>query len=277
MSRNIRRYYEHNDKKFRRWGIDPRDHNIHQPLWDNGIKTKRQAANYANDLVLEMIKGAISGGNDRIKVLDLGSGFGATICYILSNADIDALQCYGITISRIQADFARGKLGEGAKIVCGDFHYLSRYFEGMDIVYAIESVVQSRDMSVLLGEISKVLKTNGRFVVIDDFIADEKQSDFRDKRIIQDYKANWLADGLMDSEHFETLAGKNGLLQKKADNLTPYVKWNLRSRVTALLYLAGLRHSDNLYLKSLIGGGARQLAIRKGILDYRMAVFTKSQ
>jgi len=277
MSRNIRRYYEQNDKKFRRWGIDPRDHNIHQPLWDNGIKTKRQAVNYANDLVLEMIKGTISGGKNRTKVLDLGSGFGATISYILSNADKDALECYGITISKAQADFAREKLGERTKIVCGDFHYLSRYFEGLDIVYAIESVVQSRDISVLLGEIASVLKSNGRFMVIDDFIADENKSDFRDRRIIQDYKANWFADGLMDFNGFQSLAGKNGLILKSSDILNPYVKWYLKSAVTTLLYSAGLRHSENLYIKSLIGGGARQLAITKGLLNYRIARFTKSQ
>jgi len=275
MSRNIRRYYEQNDKKFRRWGIDTRDHNIHQPLWGSGTQTKRQAANYANDLVLRSIKEAIPAGKGRSKILDLGSGFGATIQYILSNADKDALECYGITISRTQADFAREKLGERARIVCGDFHHLSRYFEGMDIVYAIESVVQSRDISFLLDEISRVLKSDGRFVVIDDFIADENKSDFRDRRIIQDYKANWFADGLMDFNGFRGLARKNGLLLKSSDILNPYVKWYLKSAATTLLYATGLRHSDHLYLKSLIGGGARQLAIKKGLLKYRIAQFTK--
>ncbi len=277
VSHNIRRYYEHNDKKFRRLGIDTRDHNIHQPLWDGNTKTKRQAANYANHLVLRVIKDTLTEEKDRIKILDLGSGFGATIKYIISNTDADALELAGITISRAQAGFAREKLGESIRVVCEDYHDLSRYFRGMDIVYAIESVVQARDISVLLREVSKVLKPNGLFVVIDDFTDDERGSEFADRRIIHDYQANWFADGLMDCKHFQALAGKNGLLLKRADNLNPYVKWYMRSRVTALLYLSGLRHADNLYLKSLIGGGARQLAIKKGILNYRMAVFTKSQ
>jgi len=277
VSLNIHRYYEQNDKKFRRWGIDTRDHNIHQPLWGSGTQTKRQAANYANDLVLRSIKDAIPAGKGRSKILDLGSGFGATIQYILSNADKDALECYGITISRTQADFAREKLGERARIVCEDFHHLSRYFEGMDIVYAIESVVQSRDISFLLDEISRVLKSDGRFVVIDDFIADEKKPDLQEKRILQDYKANWFADGLMDFRGFREMAGKYGLIWGSSENLTPYVKWYLKSAVTKLLYSAGLRHSDHLYIKSLIGGGARQLAIRKGIIDYKIARFIKSQ
>ena len=277
VSHNIRRYYEHNDKKFRRLGIDTRDHNIHQPLWDGNTKTKRQAANYANHLVLRIIEDTLTEAKNRIKILDLGSGFGATINYIKSNVDADALELSGITISRVQAGFARKKLGEKIRVVCEDYHHLSRYFRGVDIVYAIESVVQARDISVLLHEVSRVLKPNGLLVVIDDFMDDERDSEFADRRIIRDYQANWFADGLMDAKHFQTLAGKNGLLLKRADNLSPYVKWYMKSRMTAFLYLAGLRHSDNLYLKSLIGGGARQLAIKKGILNYRMAVFTKSQ
>ena len=276
MSQDIRRYYEQNDKKFRRWGIDTRDQNIHQPLWGDGTKTKRQAANYANNLVLKIINDTISGRKGRIKVLDLGSGFGATIDYITSNADEDALEFSGITISRTQADFARRRLGERATIVCGDYHYLSRYFKGMDIIYGIESVVQSWDLSVLLGEISRVLKTNGRFVVIDDFITDEKTSRIKDSRIIQDYKVNWFADGLMDFNGFQEMAGKNGLILKRSDNLSPYVKWYMKSAVTTLLYSAGLRHSENLYIKSLIGGGTRQLAIKKGVINYKIALFTKS-
>jgi cyclopropane fatty-acyl-phospholipid synthase-like methyltransferase len=277
VSHNIRRYYDYNDKRFRRFGIDTRDHNIHQPLWDCNTKTKRQAANYANHLVLRLIKDTLTEEKDRIKILDLGSGFGATIKYIISNADADALEFSGITISRAQAGFAREKLGERIRIVCKDYHDLSRYFRGMDIVYAIESVVQAQDISVLLREVSRVLKPNGLFVVIDDFIDDGRDSEFADRRMIRDYQANWFADGLMDCKHFQALAGENRLLLKRADNLNPYVKWYMRSRVTALLYLAGLRHADNLYLKSLIGGGARQLAIKRGILNYRMAVFTKSQ
>lgn len=276
VSQNIRRYYEHNDKKFRRLGIDTRDQNIHQPLWDGNTKTKRQAANYSNDLVLKIIQDSISGEKDRIRVLDLGSGFGATIHYIRSRFDESALEFYGITISRTQADIAREKLGGSANIVCGDYHYLSRYFENMDTVYAIESVVQSRDTSVLLGEISRVLKTNGQFVVVDDFINDEKMIDIMDRRIIQDYKANWFAEGLMDFNDFQEIAGKNGLILTSFDNLSPHVKWYMKSALTTLLYMAGLRHSENLYTKSLIGGGARQLAIKKGLLNYRIALFTNS-
>jgi cyclopropane fatty-acyl-phospholipid synthase-like methyltransferase len=276
VSHNIRRYYEHNEKKFRRLGIDTRDHNIHQPLWDRNTKTKRQAANYANHLMLRIIKDTLTGGKNRINVLDLGSGYGATIKYILSNADAAALEFSGITISRAQAGFAREKLGERVRIVCKDYHDLSRYFRGMDIVYAIESVVQARNLSVLLREVSRALKPNGLFVVIDDFIDDQRDPEIADRRIIHDYQANWFADGLMDSKCFQALALKNGLRLKRADNLNPYVKWSMRSRVTALLYLAGLRHADNLYLKSLIGGGARQVAIKRGILNYRMALFTKS-
>lgn len=277
VSQKIRRYYEQNDNKFRRWGIDARDHNIHQPLWGAGTKTKRQAANYSNDLVLKIIKDNISGEKDRIKVLDLGSGFGATINHIRSSVDEDAVELSGITISSLQADFASEKLGQNVRVVCGDYHFLSRHFKEMDIIYAIESIVHSRDISGLLCEISSVLAANGLFVVIDDFIGCEKMSGTNHRKIIQDYKENWFVDGLMDFNAFQQIAGENGLILERSDNLNVFVKWYIRSAMTTLLYLGGLRHSENLYIKSLIGGGARQLAIKKGLLDYRIALFRKSQ
>lgn len=274
MNTDVEDYYEKNNSKFKSFGIDTDNKNIHQPLWSKETKSALQASNYSNELILDQIEN-FSDSKKDISILDLGCGFGATLSFLLTKTPRDKQLNYkGITISQFQAHYCKEKLTETVAITCGDFQSLSKFYSKIDIIYAVESVVHSPDVQSLMKEIKKVLNPGGLFIMIDDFIDSDidKKSDLS---LIKNYKDNWFTHGITTLKEFNSLAKQEGFEEMHSSSLRPLIKQSIKGVLGRFFYQIGYRNSGNMYCKSIIGGAARQNALLKRLLDYRIVVLMK--
>lgn len=110
------------------------------------------------------------GGN----VLDAGCGMGMMLIE-MSKIRPD-IKFYGITISERQFEICNelksSYQADNVTFVLGDFHQLTNYFENqsMDAVYFNESLLHTNNLSIVLNEVSKVLKSNGVLYAKDIYI-----------------------------------------------------------------------------------------------------------
>lgn len=106
----------------------------------------------------------------RENILDAGCGVGHTLFALAKEKEITGR---GISISKKEIEHANTCLknqGENCELTfeVRDFHDLT---EGCyDKVIAIESLKHARDVKKVISNFSKVLKTDGRLIIADDFI-----------------------------------------------------------------------------------------------------------
>jgi ubiquinone/menaquinone biosynthesis C-methylase UbiE len=117
-----------------------------------------------------------SGLKWKTKIVDAGCGVCGPARYFAKkfNSEIDA-----ITISEVQKEEAEKKirqdhLEKNIKVVCGDFHQLTSYFEpeNYDAVYFLESLGHSNEPGNAIKEACKILKKSG-YIYIKDFYKKE--------------------------------------------------------------------------------------------------------
>jgi 2-polyprenyl-3-methyl-5-hydroxy-6-metoxy-1,4-benzoquinol methylase len=273
VTKDVKKYYEKNSSKFKNFGIDPIGGNIHQPLWGESVNNKREATNYSNQLIHDYIKQYTSTRDTKFSVLDLGCGFGATLKFLSDTLNSNSLIDYtGITISSYQAQQAQKNLNYGASIICDDFQKISEHNKKYNIVYAIESIVHSPDIAELLKGIKKILKEDGVFIIIDDFISSTHNSDAN--YLIEDYKHNWFTNGITESSQFIRIANSVGFKLIRSVSLSSLIRQSFKGIMGRFIYSLGIRKSSNMYLKSIIGGAARQNALIQGLLDYKMIILS---
>jgi hypothetical protein len=104
-----------NTRRFLKFGQGGDTYSIHRAVWGPGVKTRRHAFQYVNQLLLEQ---AESAGADVI--LDLGCGAGGSIRYL---ADRISSRLYGVTISAVQAGIGKKVLQDaGINDRCSVYH-----------------------------------------------------------------------------------------------------------------------------------------------------------
>lgn len=148
-------HYDDLDPFYRKlWG----DH-VHHGLWDRGDENAEQAVCALVDLVAAVAR--IGRGSD---VCDIGCGYGGTARRL---AERFGARVVGLTISRVQAEYAQG-LARGAdppRILCRDWLQNDLPSESFDAVVAIESLEHVTDKARFFAEASRVLRPGGRMVV----------------------------------------------------------------------------------------------------------------
>ncbi len=257
---------------FNMFGKTGGTHNIHASLWGPGVTTSTDASNYTNSLILTRI---LNDQNEIQMVLDLGCGTGATLAYLKKRIP-DTLRLYGITLSPRQAAMAnriKGKHQLGFEVLAADFHQLSAtWSQKFDLAFAIESFVHSSDPESFFREVKRVLRPNGKLVLIDTFPEPEvHDANFPFPDDVQDYLSCWKAGHLLDKTRLTQLAGKNGFKLILNEDLTGYVeKDRPRDRWIALFNKRFKRLTTiHPYLLALRGGNAVQAGFRSGWLRYR--------
>jgi hypothetical protein len=96
-------------------------------------------------------------------------------------------------------------------------------------------------------------------------------------RLLGIYRRNWLLPGLQGRTALKSLAEEKGFRLIKDQNLTPYLRLG-RPRdkaISLLVRLLGPLMERDPYLRSLLGGDAKQKCYLEGLIDYRLLVFEK--
>ena len=278
IDRQVREYYDRNTERFLRWGKDEGTFNIHGALWPPGVKSLGAAMQYSNELVAREIE-QCPYPVDR--VLDLGCGVGGTLFYLGRRLPrVQSLS--GISLSPLQIDRARQRIPETQK---HRFHFEEASFLLLpaerfktDFSYSIEAFGHSPDPGIFFGVQAGLLPPRGRLVIIDDCLSDLADSagvPARQRRLLAIYRRNWLLPGLRGLTDLKSRAAEKGFRLVKDQDLTPYLRLG-RPRDRAISLLAGWLGplmERGPYLRSLLGGDAKQKCYREGLVHYRLMVF----
>jgi cyclopropane fatty-acyl-phospholipid synthase-like methyltransferase len=279
-TRQVRAYYDQNTKRFLRWGKDEGTFNIHGALWPPEVRSLGEAMNYANELVAREIERC---PNPVTRVLDLGCGVGSTLFY-LGRRLPQVRRLLGISLSPVQIRLARRRIPENQThrflFEKGCFLELSVARFQADFAYAIEAFTHGPDSDRFFEVQAQMLPAGGRLALIDDWLTAEMPPAgevARHVKLLDRYRRNWLLPGLRSVNALRSSAAPQGFRLIRDRNLTPHLRLGRpRDRAIALLVRwTGRLMERNAYLRTLVGGDAKQKCYREGLTAYRLLVFEK--
>lgn len=275
--RQVRKYYDHNTGRFLKWGKGESTFNLHGALWHPEVKSLAEAMHYSDELIAREIERCPYPVN---RVLDLGCGVGGSIFYLIRR--LSSVRSFtGISLSPLQINSARQRIPKAQKnrihFEVGSFLRLPTDRFKADFSYSIEAFTHCPDPDIFFSVQAGLLPPGGRMAIIDDCLSDEMSLSSRQMRLLDIYRRNWLLPGLQGLTALKSLAEEKGFRLIKNQNLTPYLRLGRpRDRAISLLvkFLGPFMERDT-YLRSLLGGDARQKCYIEGLIHYRLLVFEK--
>ena len=276
--RQVRTYYDRNTRRFLRWGTDDGTRHLHAALWPPGVASLKAAMHHASERVAREIERSPI----RVeRVLDLGCGVGGSLFYL--GRRLPRLRTLtGISLSPVQIAHACRLVPAGETrrfhFAEGSFLDLSGARFSADFAYAIEAFTHGPDPERFFAVLAARLPPGGRLVLIDDCLTHAAEAggiSGRQRRWLDTYRRNWLLPGLRSASTLESLASEKGFVLLRDEDLTPYLRLGRpRDRVISLFVRwAGPLMERNIYLKSLVGGDAKQKCYAQGVIRYRLLVF----
>lgn len=278
ITRNdIRNYYDENTRLFLAFNHSKQAQNIHRSLWTDGAQTLDEALNVTNERIRLEIESVASSG---ARIADLGCGVGAGLFYIVPRLQEPA-SALGITLSPVQAQLAHQfakQIGLGNQILFaeGDFTHVPLKGESLDAIYSVEAVVHAQEPEKYIQEASRLLRSGGRLIIVDDYQASRSFSP-AEKSWLSAYMNGWHVPGVITVERAALYAEQYQLRLLKNDNLTPHLHLrNLPNFLARTLRFIGnhlpIRHA---ILPSMLGSMALQQCLHMGTIEYRFLVFEK--
>lgn len=271
---------------------------LHRPVWGEGVSTQEDAFAYPYELVHGTVRqvasteergstaggagGRESQGGRPVRILDLGCGVGGGVFYLLDRWD-GPLQAIGVTLSPSQVGRARQEARRRGfapmqyAFLEADFHDLS-LDESVDVAFAIESFVLSREPKSFFEEAALILRPGGCLVLIDDFFAApprERHLSPREQRWVETMQRGWHAHGLCSVSTAVQEAEAHSLQLERNADLTPFLTFGRPRDQFIKWCIVPLRSFfwEWPYFRGLIGGDALQKCLQEEILEYRHLVF----
>ena len=273
----VRKYYDHNTGRFLKWGKGESTFNLHGALWHPEVKSLAEAMHYSDELVAREIERC---PYPVKRVLDLGCGVGGSIFYLVRR--LSRVQSFtGISLSPLQINTALQRIPEAQRnrirFEEGCFLQLPTDRFKADFSYSIEAFAHCPDPDIFFAVQTGLLPPGGRLAIVDDCLSDEIRLSSRQMRLLVRYRRNWLLPGLRGLTALKSLAEEKGFRLIRNQNLTPYLRLG-RPRDRAISWLVkflGPFMERDTYLRSLLGGDARQKCYLEGLIHYRLLVFEK--
>jgi ubiquinone/menaquinone biosynthesis C-methylase UbiE len=163
------------DEYQNRWSNPKKIHRIDEYLtlgwhfgyYEKGFRSYKKAILNMNNYISKLLKI----NNSNFRILDAGCGVGATTTHLAKKHPNSRF--YGITLSSNEIMFAE-ELKRKNDLKNINFYQKSynltdfpnEYFDG---IYALESVCYAKNKTIFLKEMNRVLKKDGKLVIIDIF------------------------------------------------------------------------------------------------------------
>ncbi len=204
-------YYRDTEIDYDVWS---REGYLHFGYWRMGLNpfSRRQMLEEMNQVVFQKLKlDSLSQGS----VADLGCGVGAACRF--GAQQYPHLRWLGLTISPAQV--AKGirlielqaSARSGITLAQGDYHHLPWPDRSVDRIFFLESLCHSRAPASVLCEAARVLKPDGRLVVVDGYLQYPREKTPRYMRWIeQQVAANWAVPGFHCISNLEGWANSAG-------------------------------------------------------------------
>ncbi|OFV91301.1 MAG: hypothetical protein A3H95_12390 [Acidobacteria bacterium RIFCSPLOWO2_02_FULL_64_15] len=278
-AQEVRDYYDLNTA---RWFGRPRVSDaIHRAVWGEGVGTEAEAFQYIDRLILGEIQELSGSFRAPLHVLDLGCGIGASLVFLASHSPIRGM---GITVSGVQAEYARRRIEEAAltgRVECleCDFLHLPRSLPPTQLAFSIEAFVHSPNPDAYFSATVEHVVPGGLLIVCDDFLSERAEQPLsrREARMLDEMRRGWLAPSLITVAHADACARRLGYRQVKNVDLTKFL--DLR-RPRDLIVAATVALGRHLPLfgyryRSLVGGNALQAALVAGLIEFRFVAWQK--
>lgn len=279
---DVRRYYESLTARFERWGQGRGTGAIHRAVRGDGVRTRAQAFEYLDKLVLLELLGIATAFPEPQHVLDLGCGVGASLVYLAERAPVVAT---GVTLSGVQAErarerIARAGLTERVRVLEGDYTKLPGDVRPAHLAFSLEAFIHAEDTEAYFRSAARTVVPGGLLVVCDDFASARAKGPLSpaDTAILHDVRRHWLANSLVTVEHAAALAARHGFTLASDRDLTSRLELaRPRDRVLAALVSVGKRLSLGGYrFRSFAGGHALQQGLLGGLLEFHAVVFRRN-
>lgn len=211
-------HYDDLDPFYRKlWG-----EHVHHGLWERGDEDVERAVCALVDRVAEAAH--IARGSE---VCDVGCGYGATARRLSERL---GARVVGLTISRAQAEYARGASGasDGPRILCRDWLDSGLPAESFDAVVAIESLEHMVDKARFFAEAARVLRPGGRLVVC-AWLAAERPTEWQRRALLEPICVEGRLCELPDASECSRWFAAGGFTEITFEDLTPKVErtWTL--------------------------------------------------
>ena len=250
---------------------------IHQPLYLSREATLEEAIHSQHEIILRHMRTSESNS-----VLDLGCGVGASLAYLAGQETV-SVKFTGITLSESQATTGQqlidsSGLSKRVEILQGSYLELPESISSVQLAFAIESFIHTPDPNAFFNEVTRVLEPGALLIIFDDFLTRPPES-AEERRIIRDFEQGWKANTLLSSDVMKSTAQQSGLQCISGMDHTASLKyWRLRDKLVSLsIPIVRTLSSYSNYCTFLVGGDARQQALRKGLIGYREFVFKKQE
>jgi cyclopropane fatty-acyl-phospholipid synthase-like methyltransferase len=272
----VRRYYDRHSAVFVARGQAGSEGALHRAVWGPGVTTRRQAFRHVEDRILELLR-ALGTARDDLRVVDLGCGVGASLCYLASQLPIRGR---GVTLSPVQVQLARERISQAGmadrlEVIEGDYADQQLHLGPADLVYAIESFVHGPSPERFFASCARVVRAGGLLVICDDVkrttAAPEAASS------IDAFRRGWHVNALLTAQEIERLADLAGFDLEQTVDLTPHLELH-RPRDRAVRWLLApfqrvpLHRTRFGYLQ---GGTALQTCLTRGWIGYDFMQFRR--
>jgi cyclopropane fatty-acyl-phospholipid synthase-like methyltransferase len=281
---NARQYYDYNTPRFLSYGAQRRARTIHRAVWQEDTAGAEAALHTVHALLAgELARIATGQEGARLRVLDLGSGVGASLFYLAENSP-GAFWGAGVTVSPVQAQLSREEasthdLANRCVFVEADFTDLP-FISQFEAAFAIESFAHTPDPARFFTAAAAVLRTGGLLVLCDDVLSakGEAAKEAGQAELLEIFQWGWGVPSVLPRARLLDEAARAGFTLRAERDLSSGLR--LRSLPAWMVrgWAAGLRRlpAPGLYWRSVVGGQALQHAYRRGWLEYRYLVFEKS-
>ena len=273
---SVRTYYDQNTNLFLKFSSSTKAQNIHRTLWTDGAQTLDEALTVSNARILNEIESVVK---QNAKIADLGCGVGASLFYIYPRLQNPA-PALGLTLSPVQAKLARVSaeqlnLHDQILFAEGDFTSVP-LANHLDAVYSVEAVCHAVDPEKYFREASRLLRSGGKLILVDDYQTPRSLSQ-NETKWLKAYIDGWYVPGVRTVEQVVAWAGKYNLRLVRNEELTPYLRLrNLPDLLArAILFIGNLLPIKHAILPSMLGSMALQQCLHMGIVEYRFLVFEK--
>ena len=213
---------------------------IHHGYYEKGIRTHIQSVLNMNDFVGRLLK-IDSKDKHTKKILDAGCGIGGTAIHLAKKyPHIDFI---GITNVSKHIEIAKNLSKENnvnfnTDFILKDFiktDFLSNQF---DAIYLLESSCYALSKDILLREMYRILKPEGKLVIIDVFLTNVKLNPFL-KNFYLWFCRGWGLTNLIKLEEFREYLKTEGFQDIETRDLTKNVmRTILRGNILGIPYLS---------------------------------------
>ena len=179
---------------------------IHYGLWYEDTKNRSQAVENTDRLVSQLLEVQ---SDDFI--LDAGCGIGESSFFMARKFGAEVT---GITISSKQTQQAKKnarKLDLNHLVSFNNMDFNETGFDNsfFDKIFGIESICYAPDKRIFLEEAYRILKPEGRIVIVDGFLL-RTNFDAKEEKIYRSFLKGWALPGLSTKEHFRLNLNKTG-------------------------------------------------------------------